>query len=169
MDQSNEIRILENAVKKAFAKVQYPGSSNISAVGSIRHLEGEAIAQLLRGKTSEQVDLQFLKDNYSGDCSAILHFLSEPAFLYYYPSFLLISLKNFEQSDLLGLSSLYWFSKPNSEDEKIVKSIDDHRALFDSDQIEAIHAVFSYLQRRGGSGLVSELDEAVTCTRTVIT
>ncbi|NJM30790.1 MAG: hypothetical protein HC855_12440 [Rhizobiales bacterium] len=159
---SLERRKIENQVVKAFQDVPYPGDDNIVPAKKYRNLEAEGVANYLRGKSWRDLNYESIYRDYPGDSSAILAFLSLPAFHFFYPGFLLISLNEFDSADMTALAALRVFD----DDSRFAADVLDFKRrrtqVFSSEQLAAIQAAMVWLQKRFGSGFSLELDDAAS-------
>ena len=126
-------------VRTAFAHVSYPGDDGIVESTTFRDLEREAIVVCLKGKDWRDLTYASLKAQYRGDCSAILSFLSRWGFHYYFPAFLLITLREYETADLTAEASIQAFRSSG-------KDLSEWKAgrldMFTTDQLIAIRTAF---------------------------
>jgi hypothetical protein len=129
-------------VRTAFAHVAYPGDDGIVETTPFRDLEREAIAVCLKGKHWRDLTYASLKAEYRGDCSAILWYLSRWGFHFYFPAFLLITLREHETADLTADTSIHAFRSSGKElSEWKAGRLD----MFATDQLIAIRAAFQVL------------------------
>jgi len=79
---------------KAFANRPHPGDDRIAASDPrYPDYEGHRVSAFFRGKDWRDVSLASLRDGYSGDVTATLHFMTDEGLLYYLPAFLLMALE----------------------------------------------------------------------------
>ena len=167
MVDPNYIKNLEQLVFKAFDGLDYPGDNHIVQAKPYFDKEREAISALLRSKKWTEVNFKTLKLNYLGDISSILLFLTPSAFVYYYPSFLLISLREFELSDVTAFSSVNFFCKSQQENGNSDSFKFERVSLFSETQLKVIKLVFEYLDREYGNSFDREFAEAVVRINTM--
>ena len=129
-------------VNAAFTRVAYPGDNAIVEATSFRDLEREANAASLKGTDWRDLTYVRLKQIYRGDASAILAFLSLPGFHFYFPAFLLISLREYETADLTAHSSILAFC---SSSNTLADWQARRCAVFTQNQLIAIRTVFTAL------------------------
>jgi hypothetical protein len=125
------------------------------------HLESESVKAFLIGRHWSSLTYQEIYQNYSGDGSAILTFLTPDAFKFFYPGFLLISLNEFETADMVGIAALRIFCNATPSTSELNASRIARRLLFDLEQLEAIAAVCEAVQQEVGIGRESIVDEAL--------
>jgi hypothetical protein len=101
---NDNTRRAKDSVVSAFSSVAYPGDDNIVDPVPYYEPEREQIKRFLAGKDWKQITWLLLNDEYIGDSSAVLAFLSPYATIYYLPAFLLIALNNYREADLTTLS-----------------------------------------------------------------
>ena len=89
-------------VEAAFAERPYPGDDRI-ADSDPRYpsYEGHAVTAFHRGKAWPAITLGHLRDDYAGDSTACLAFMTPEGWRYYLPAYLLIALQP-EEADAIG-------------------------------------------------------------------
>jgi hypothetical protein len=89
-------------VEVAFAERPYPGDDRIAKSDSrYESYEGHAVTAFHRGKTWKEITLRHLVDDYAGDASACLAFMTPEGWRYYLPAYLLIALQP-DEADAIG-------------------------------------------------------------------
>ena len=89
-------------VELAFAERPYPGDERIAESDSrYESYEGHAVTAFHRGKTWSEITLRHLVDDYAGDPSACLAFMTPKGWRYYLPAYLLIALQP-DEADVIA-------------------------------------------------------------------
>jgi hypothetical protein len=89
-------------VELAFAERPYPGDERIAdSDPRYEDYEGHAVTAFHRGKTWKEITLRHLVDEYAGDPTACLAFMTPGGWRYYLPAYLLIALQP-EEADSIG-------------------------------------------------------------------
>jgi hypothetical protein len=131
-EQSNTIERAVARVRAAFDHVPYPGDNAIVPKKPYRDLESEEIAAFLKGKHWHELNVGMLRGEYDGDKSAILTFVTPEAFQFYLPGFLIMFLKEFDETDVIPWSVFSIF-------EEIAKFLNEKVLLLDHEQFCATH------------------------------
>jgi hypothetical protein len=93
---------LRRTVERAFAERAYPGDDLIADSDSrYPDYEGHAITRFHRGKRWQEITLGHLREDYEGDSTACLAFMTPEGWRYYLPAYLLIALE-WNESDAIG-------------------------------------------------------------------
>lgn len=98
--KNSEIEPLKRAIIKAFSDAIYPGDDGI-VDDSGRHLEKEQIKRFFKGKQWADISLHNLRNEYEGDESACLFFILGKTVQYYLPAYMLISLDQYDDADMI--------------------------------------------------------------------
>ena len=81
-------------VERAFAEPPYPGDERIAdSDARYESYEGHAVTVFHRGKTWREITLRHLLDDYAGDPTACLAFMTPEGWRYYLPAYPLIALQ----------------------------------------------------------------------------
>jgi hypothetical protein len=89
-------------VEEAFAARPYPGDERIADKDPrYSSYEGHAVTAFHRGKRWHEVTLRHLLDDYPGDASACLAFMTPEGWRYYLPAYLLMALA-WDESNAVG-------------------------------------------------------------------
>lgn len=84
-------------VEHAFANRPYPGDELIADADSrYEDYEGHAVTAFHRGKRWQEITLRHLLDEYAGDPSACLAFMTPEGWRHYLPAYLLMALEGDE-------------------------------------------------------------------------
>ena len=79
---------LRDAVQQAFARRKYPGDERIAdSDPRYESYEGHAIAAFHQGKDWREITLRHLFDEYPGDPTACLAFMTPEGWRYYLPAY----------------------------------------------------------------------------------
>lgn len=105
---------IEERIIQVFSTSRYPGDDNIVPILDHLDLEREEIKELFKGKMWGEIDFEYLSNNYDGDKSACLNFMTEDGFRYYLPSYMLICIHNYDESDMLYDSLFEHLTKQTS-------------------------------------------------------
>lgn len=87
-------------IKKSFSGLRYPGD-NALVPDLDNHLEQQQVKDYFKGKKWEDITLGSLRTEYIGDESACLYFMTEQAARYYLPAYLLISVIDYNDADVI--------------------------------------------------------------------
>jgi hypothetical protein len=138
---------VKKQIEAAWANVPYPGDENLRDGSS---LEGQEVADFLRGKRWKDVTLTSLQSEYVGDGSACLGFLSPAAFRYYLPAYMLIAVDHYYNADVIADSA--WSSLNPSYPEGTEMWLWWHERVceFSSEQIRAIVGFLRFLDAAYG-------------------
>ena len=94
---------LKEAIRAAFADVEYPGDNNI--VRCPYHCRPcEEIVEYFRGKTTEGHSVEDLRDHHTA-----LTLFTPEAFQYFLPAFMIASLESYNDTDILPDSIRFHF------------------------------------------------------------
>ena len=91
-----QVELVRRQIEEAFADVRYPGDANLVYDTSGHHLECNQIAELFRGKHWRELTLEFLVPNRDSLC-----FFSPAAYRFYLPAYLLATLADPVEADLM--------------------------------------------------------------------
>lgn len=124
-------------VKDAFSETPYLAIKNIAYKNQYdENYEGNQMANFFRGKTWQQITLKSLQDEYNGDGSACLCFMSSEAFRYYLPAYMIIAINEYLEADVIRDSAIYALSPPADND--LIESWNEKISNFSDKQKEAI-------------------------------
>ena len=85
---------LHSSIERAFAERAYPGDDCIAdSDARYESYEGHAVTAFHRGKPWKEITLRHLVDDYAGDPTACLAFMTPEGWRYYLPAYLLIALQ----------------------------------------------------------------------------
>lgn len=113
------------SIVRAFAERPYPGDENIAnSDPRYRNYEGHAITAFHRGKRWQEITLRHLFDDYAGDASACLAFMTPEGWRYYLPAYLLIALE-WEESDAVGDSVVGVLTHPRARVDSFTRVAQD--------------------------------------------
>ena len=116
------------------------------------HLERDAVAHFFAGKSWWDVTwTELLK--YKGDCSACLSFMSPVAYRYYLPSYMLVALDHYIESDVSADSA--WWSLSPPTDPMLIQYWADRVAGFSQVQKEAILSFLKFMLHEHGNDYTS--------------
>jgi hypothetical protein len=89
-----DLASVRSRVELAFAERPYPGDERIADSDSrYESYEGHAVTAFHRGKTWSKMTLRHLVDDYAGDATACLAFMTPEGWRYYLPAYLVIALQ----------------------------------------------------------------------------
>jgi hypothetical protein len=112
------------------------------------HLERDAVAQFFAGKDWRDVSwVELLK--YDGDRSACLSFMSPAAYRYYLPSYMLVALDHYLESDVSADSA--WWSLSPPTDPMLEQYWADRVAGFSRLQKDAIFSFLEFMLHEHGN------------------
>ena len=137
-----KVLILKEQVKAAFAEVPYPGDGNIVQGSS---LEAKEIESFFRGKRWEEITLENLNSNPPMDPSAGPSFMTEQAFHYYLPAYLMITIDSKPEADVIPEFTVHRLSIPEIAEAE--RSWYQSRVVrFTRAQRRAVKAVLEYVR-----------------------
>jgi hypothetical protein len=153
--------MMTEKIVAVFSHTNYPGDEFIVPETPYRDLERQAIKEYLLGKKWTSLTYTNMREEYKGDTSAILGFLTFSAFRYYFPAFLLISLNEFETSDITALSVFKVFRNPYKPEISSSQYVRERQQVFSNAEITAIHETFCIIQAEYGKTFDHDIDDAV--------
>jgi hypothetical protein len=154
---NDNTRRAKDSVVSAFSSVAYPGDDNIVDPVPYYEPEREQIKRFLAGKDWKQITWLMLNDEYIGDSSAVLAFLSPYATIYYLPAFSLIALNNYREADLTTLSPFQCLF-PIVDSRTSVRTVLDVKAsLLTWDMLQAMQLTANVLVDQFGDDDLIEL------------
>lgn len=119
------------------------------------HLERDAVTQFFAGKSWEDISWDELL-KYKGDRSACLSFMSPEAYRYYLPSYMLVALDHYLESDVSADSA--WWSLSPPTDTMLGQYWADRVAGFSRAQKEAILSFLQFMLHEHGSDYLSSVE-----------
>ena len=140
---------IESLLLEVFTLYPVPSDAEIAPSGFEFDLERIAIQNFLAGKTWFSIVPELQLNQYNGDSSAILPLLSDQAFVYYFPAFLLISVRELDQNLgwLRAYSFIYFILGCNSKNTVQRKFCCRRLSKFSLGQLQAIKTVLEYLSK----------------------
>jgi hypothetical protein len=126
VSQDDSVRAdLRHAVENAFADRQYPGDELI-ADSDPRYptYEGHAISAFHRGKRWQEITLSHLCEDYSGDPTACLAFMTPEGWRYYLPGYLVMAL-DWDEADAVGDAVVGALTHPRSREASFTRVAHD--------------------------------------------
>lgn len=137
-----KVLILKEQIRAAFAEVPYPGDENIVQGPS---LEAKEIESFFRGKRWDEITLENLNGNPPMDPSAGPSFMTEQAFHYYLPAYLMITIDSKPEADVIPEFTVHRLSIPEIPEAE--RSWYRSRvARFTRTQRRAVKAVLEYVR-----------------------
>ena len=116
---------LRGAVERAFADREYPGDDRIAdSDPRYESYEGHAVAAFHRGKDWREITLRHLLDDYAGDPTACLAFMTPEGWRYYLPAYVLMTL-DWEESDAVGDAVVGALTHPRARVESFTRVAND--------------------------------------------
>lgn len=110
----SRVEELRQTVERAFAERDYPGDERIADSDSrYRDYEGHAVTAFHRGKRWQEITLRHLREDYEGDSTACLAFMTPEGWRYYLPAYLLIALE-WKESDAIGDTVVFALTHPRA-------------------------------------------------------
>jgi hypothetical protein len=119
------------------------------------HLERDAVVQFFAGKSWEEISWNELL-KYKGDCSACLSFMSPEAYRYYLPSYMLVALDHYLESDVSADSA--WWSLAPPTDPMLNQYWVDRVVGFSQAQKEAILSFLQFILSEHSSDYASSIE-----------
>jgi hypothetical protein len=145
MKLNSKKNVLIKQVHDAFLNVPMPSLEGSVKISYSYDVERKDLDNFLRGKHWSEVTFETITADYHHQAAAILFFLTEDGFHYYFPAFLLISLnlESAELDDQLVESAFVPFSRLYSdEDSRFYRARVDR---FSMQQLQATEAVFKHI------------------------
>jgi hypothetical protein len=116
---------LRRLVEQAFAAREYPGDDRIAdSDPRYESYEGHAISAFHRGKRWQEITLRHLLDDYAGDPTACLAFMTPEGWRYYLPAYLVMAL-DWEEADAIGDAVVGALTHPRSRSESFTRVAQD--------------------------------------------
>jgi uncharacterized protein DUF6714 len=134
---------LRALIADAWADVPMPAPAAVSYDASGRHLECNMVAEFFAGRRWTDITLGQLQNQYPGDPSACLSFMSPEAFRYYLPVYMAIAIDRHESSDLAAEAAVAALTP--SEDASLAQYQATRWAGFNRNQREAIVAFLAHV------------------------
>jgi hypothetical protein len=151
---------VERAIENAFASLDAPPRESIGYDSTGYDLESNAVRDFFWGKTWSQVTLIGLRRDYPGDASACLGFMTNEAFRYYLPAYLVMCIKEgLEDLDSCLSSTIDCLTLPTSEDRGQVREFLRTAPLFCYSEIRLPHLkgeTQRFLQKMSGFSTCQE-------------
>lgn len=120
-----DIGELQRTITDAFGDRPYPGDDRI-ADSDPRYddYEGHAVTRFHRGKHWQEITLPHLREEYAGDATACLAFMTPEGWRYYLPAYLLIALE-WEEADAVGEAVIGNLTHPRALADSYARVADD--------------------------------------------
>ena len=120
-----DVEEVRASIAAAFADRPYPGDDSI-AHSDPRYddYEGHAVTRFHRGKHWRKITLPHLREEYAGDATACLAFMTPDGWRYYLPAYLLIALE-WEKADAVGDAVIGNLTHPRALAELYARVADD--------------------------------------------
>ncbi|MBK6896264.1 MAG: hypothetical protein IPH06_06710 [Alphaproteobacteria bacterium] len=93
-----KIEDLVQEIHRCFGNADYPGDDRITDRDKFDD-EAKDIKEAFQGVRWQEITLTWLQDTFRGDKGAVLVLMSEAGALYYIPAFMMICIKDLEESD----------------------------------------------------------------------
>ena len=124
-EQGRDAADVRRQVELAFAERAYPEDDRI-ADSDPRYddYEGHAVARFHRGKHWEEITLGHLREDYEGDATACLAFMTPEGWAYYLPAYLLVAL-DWEDSGAIGDAVIGSLTHPRARATAYARVADD--------------------------------------------
>jgi hypothetical protein len=150
---------LIDQVHQAFLDVLPPADESGVVISYSGDTERKDLARFLRSKHWSEVTFETIRDSYDHQASAILLFLTEDGFHYFFPAFLPISLRlvNTELDDHLLESTFAPFARLYTDNDKFYQ---DRVDRFTLQQLQVTKAVFEYIREERRQEIVDEMGYA---------
>jgi hypothetical protein len=98
------------SIFEAWSGTTRPERAAIPSNPSGYYLECNQVADFFAGRNWFEVGLSELLNEYRGDHSACLNFMSPAAFAYYLPTYMLLALERYEEADLAAEAAVAAFA-----------------------------------------------------------
>ena len=134
---------LLKTVRQAFQDSPYPGDDRIVPGGRENDLEQLGISEFFRGKHWSEITLRSLEEEYNGDGSACLSLMAPEAVRYYMPSYMIITLCDYDIADVVADSAINALALP--EDSDLKEWWHERMSGFTLDQERVIVAFLRYM------------------------
>ena len=109
---------VESLIDKAFVNVPRPDSVTSMEDIGCEDYEKQAINEFFFNRSREDINVNSLSEEYPGDYSAILFFMTEEGILYYLPQFMKLCIQHYDEVDVLPESLIVLFAGGRSGEEK---------------------------------------------------
>ena len=137
---------ISKLITSAFSDAVYPGDDAL-VNHSENHLEKQQIADFFRGRKWKGISLDILHEEYIGDESACLFFMTREAIAYYAPAFMLICLEQYEDADLIPDTVISVLTTPTIGNEDC-HALTRWAANFDDRQRMAIDSFLKHMRKK---------------------
>lgn len=117
-------------IVSAFSDQIYPGDSNITPYkcrefGTYKTpTEPELVNSVFSKQDWKNINFEYLKNHYQGDKSSCLAFMTYEAFRYYLPSYLLICVDSYIESDVIYNQTIIYLTKSQHSAEDFNKKFE---------------------------------------------
>jgi hypothetical protein len=116
---------IRSHVERAFSERPYPGDERIAdSDPRYESYEGHPISAFHRGKRWQEITLHHLLDDYAGDPTACLAFMTPEGWRYYLPAYLLMAL-DWPAADAVGDAVVGALTHPLSRSESFTRVAHD--------------------------------------------
>jgi hypothetical protein len=138
-------------VQEAFETTPYPGDEKLVAAGSSYDPESEEIAEVFKGKHWSDVPLGTLREH-----GTALPLLTPAAFRYYLPSFMIGYIDSYYELDAARDAVLFNLTPPKGRSGAEWNFFWERAQLFNEQEIEAIRAFLTLVERYERADWASE-------------
>lgn len=144
-------RTIKQIICKAFAQIPYPGDNYIVDNYPWDDSERNAVLEYFIGKSWGDINYKRLNHDYEMDPSACLSFMSDQAYRYYLPAFLLLCLESYDEADIIVNNVIYSLSPPEDSHSNAMKKFLSRMSEFTLEQKTSIRSFLEYIQELHGN------------------
>lgn len=153
---------IRKQIEKAFHDDEYPQKEELSRFKyyqGITCLESQYVDEFLYRLDWRDLTLDSLVNSYKGDFTALHNFLTDQAFRYYLPAFLVIILESYEESDLLADNIVSVLANGRESSHSIENPL--NFLSLDDVQIKATLDFLNYINESHGQDFEEEINLAI--------
>jgi hypothetical protein len=153
------VKHLRQSIVEAFSDSVYPGDDALVDDDKY-HLEQRQIKSFFKGRSWDKLSLHCLNSEYIGDASACLGFMRGEAVRYYLPAFMLMSLDEYDNADLIVDSTIAALT-PQEQGGKKLQQFAAWAELFSEKQHNVIYKFLHHIKEHHADDLGNEADMAL--------
>jgi hypothetical protein len=125
-------------IRQAFSTAPYPGDNRLTQGSSI---EATQVSNFLKGPRWQDLGVEELAPNHES-----LFFMTREAIRYYIPAFLIASVRNYDNSDKIPGTLLFFLNPHAMRDSEYASRFRERFDIFDDSERGAIRVFLEYLR-----------------------
>lgn len=143
---TNVPQFLRELLVKTFSARSYPGDERIAVNRPwTPEYEGNQVTHYFRGKRWQDITLEGLTKEYSGDAAASFHFMTDEGFLYYLPAFLSAALDLSRAGNIADALCAALSPTISNADEEDIRRINVRLRSLSPEEKNAVRQVLGHL------------------------